>query len=149
MGLIIGDHLPVFTLEDQEGRVFSPEEYLGKPLVIYFYPRDFTPGCTSEACDFRDHYHVFEEAGASVVGISSDSVERHASFAGKYHLPFRLLSDRNGKVAEMFGVKRQLFGLLPGRETFIFDPKGILIHKFSSMKAGLHLGQALKMINTL
>lgn len=145
MSLNKGDTIPEFTLNDQDGKSFSSESIRGKqPVVIYFYPKNFTPGCTKEACGFRDAYEDFSDKGAQVIGISSDSEASHKKFATRYNLPFILLADTNGKVRKKFGVQSALFGLLPGRETFIFNKNGELVYKFESMNASKHIDKALK-----
>lgn len=148
MKLTKGDPLPSFSLVDQNGKEWKTKDHLGKgPLVIYFYPKDDTPGCTAEACSFRDEFEVFEEMGAQVVGISADSPESHLNFAKKHRLPFTLLSDEQKKVRQQFGVKGDLFGLLPGRETFVFSKEGKLIHRFNSqLNAKKHVSEAKKII---
>lgn len=145
MGLTPGTKIPEFMLPDQDGRNFSSLEVVGKkPLVVFFYPRDHTPGCTREVCAFRDNYEAFHEMGAEVVGISSDSQRSHGKFAAAYRLPFRLLSDEGQKVRKLFGVKGSFFNLLPGRETFVADSKGIIRLVFNSMDPAGHMKQALK-----
>lgn len=125
----IGDHIPAIELKDQNGENFDLKKFVGqKALVVYFYPKDFTPGCTKEACNFRDSYEDFKELGAEVIGVSSDSPKSHAKFAGKYELPYIFLSDKSKKARNAFGVKPNLLGLLPGRETFVFDKEGRLLH---------------------
>ncbi|QTY27648.1 peroxiredoxin [Flavobacterium sp. CS20] len=146
----VNDKLKAFTAKDQNGDEFDISQYLGKkPLVIYFYPKNFTPGCTKEACSFRDSYQDFKDLGAEVIGISDDSESSHQRFAKKHDLPFTLLSDQDGKLRKQFGVKKSLLGLLPGRETFIFDDKGILIHRFNSMDAKPHIRKALKVVKEI
>lgn len=142
--LQLGDKLPVFELEDQRAETFSSVNVKNKAVVIYFYPKDFTPGCTAEACEFRDKYEDFKDAGAVVIGISSDDTASHAKFSKKYKLPFIMLSDSNGKVRKQFGVKSSLMGLLPGRETFVFDKSGLLIMRYNSIKSKNHISKALK-----
>ncbi|WP_035899258.1 peroxiredoxin [Leeuwenhoekiella sp. MAR_2009_132] len=142
--LQLGDKLPVFELEDQRAEIFSSVNIENKAVVIYFYPKDFTPGCTAEACEFRDKYEDFKDAGAVVIGISSDDTASHAKFSKKYKLPFIMLSDSNGKVRKQFGVKSSLMGLLPGRETFVFDKSGSLIMRYNSIKSKNHISKALK-----
>ncbi|WP_330204935.1 peroxiredoxin [Cyanobacterium sp. Dongsha4] len=148
--LKIGDRTPDFTLPSADGKNVSLSEFLGKKsVVIYFYPKDDTPGCTIESCTFRDSYEEFKEAGAEVIGISSDSPQSHQQFASKYQLPFILLSDSQGKVRKLFGVPNALF-LLPGRVTYVIDKEGIVRHIFNSMmdfKA--HVDEALKTIKSL
>lgn len=145
-----GDKLPEFSLKNQEGVFFSPNKLVGqKILVIYFYPKDETPGCTAESCAFRDSFDVFKQAGAEVIGISSDSPESHKNFAVHHRLPFTLLSDTNGEVRKMFGVSKTL-GLFPGRVTYIIDKKGIIRHIFNSQfKATQHVTEALKIIKEI
>lgn len=147
MGLNIGDKIPDFRLTDQNGETFDINSVKGKStLVIYFYPKNFTPGCTKEACSFRDHYEDFLKFGAQVIGISSDSKKSHRQFAEKHQLPFTLLSDPNGIVKRKFRVKNNLFGLIPGRETFVVNKEGIVIFTFNSMNAQQHIKEALKVI---
>ncbi|MBP4137867.1 peroxiredoxin [Flavobacterium geliluteum] len=150
MSLKIGDIVPNFTAKDSHGEVFESKSVLGrKPLVIYFYPKDNTPGCTTEACSFRDQYEDFKDLGAEVIGISSDSVKSHQKFANKYQLPFLLLSDQDKKLRHLFGMRDNLFGLLPGRVTYIIDRNGVVIYIFDSMNASKHIPKALKMIKEL
>ncbi len=148
--LKIGDRTPDFTLPSAEGKNVSLSEFLGKKsVVVYFYPKDDTPGCTIESCAFRDSYEEFKEAGAEVIGISSDSSQSHQQFASKHQLPFILLSDGEGKARKLFDVPNVLF-LLPGRVTYVIDKEGIVRHIFNSMmdfKA--HVDEALKTIKTL
>jgi peroxiredoxin Q/BCP len=144
------DTLKTFTATDHNGNAFDASELIGKkPLVIYFYPKDFTPGCTKEACSFRDRYEDFQELGAEVIGISGDSESSHQRFAKKYNLPFTLLSDSNGKLRRQFGVKKSMLGLIPGRETFIFDADGKLVLKFNSLNAEPHIRKALKTLKEI
>ncbi|MEO7975721.1 peroxiredoxin [Flavobacterium sp.] len=150
MSLKIGDIVPNFASKDSRGEIFESRNVLGrKPLVIYFYPKDNTPGCTTEACSFRDQYEDFKELGAEVIGISSDSVKSHQKFAKKYELPFVLLSDQDKKLRHLFGVRDNLFGLLPGRVTYIIDRNGVVIYIFDSMNAAKHISKALKTIKEL
>lgn len=139
------DNLPEFELLNQNNERIRSADLVGKSaLVIYFYPKDDTPGCTTEARAFRDQLEAFAAAGASVFGISADSVESHKQFAEKYQLTFDLLSDPGNKTRKLFGVPRSMFGLLPGRVTYVFNKKGKLIHQFSSLiKAEKHITEAL------
>lgn len=143
----IGDQAPDFSLPDQLGKVISLQDFRGKKnIVLYFYPRDNTPGCTKESCTFRDTYDDFKKAGAEVIGISSDSVESHHGFASQHSLPFILLSDKGGQVRRLYGVKATL-GLLPGRVTFVIDKKGVVRHVFSSQfQVEKHVKDALKIL---
>jgi thioredoxin-dependent peroxiredoxin len=146
--LQIGDKVPDFTLTDQNGNPFRLNDHLGKGyLVIYFYPKDDTPGCTKEACSFRDNYQEFLNSGTQVIGISADPVQRHQEFIGKYNLPFTLLSDTENIVRKQFGVKPDFLGMIPGRMTFIVDPTGYVVHVFKSqLNATKHVDEALKFI---
>jgi peroxiredoxin Q/BCP len=144
-GIGVGDKAPEFTLLDQAGTPVSLSDLLtGHVVVLYFYPKDETPGCTREACSFRDQYDVFAEAGAQVVGISADSVDSHASFARHHGLPFVLLSDPDNAVRQSFGVTPAAFGLLPGRVTYVIGQDGVVRHVFSSLtRIGAHVDGAL------
>lgn len=144
MKVPLGSPAPDFELKDESGKLFRLADYRGKrPVVIFFYPKDFTPGCTAEACSFRDHFHDFSDAGALVVGISSDSENSHKRFTAKYNLPYTLLSDPDGAVSNLYGVKRRLWGLLPGRETFVLDQFGRCIMHFENLGASGHVRNAL------
>ncbi|WP_278020475.1 peroxiredoxin [Flavobacterium ginsengisoli] len=150
MSLKIGDIVPNFTAKDNNGELFESQSVLGrKPLVIYFYPKDNTPGCTTEACSFRDQYEDFKDLGAEVIGISDDSVKSHHKFASKYKLPFILLSDQDKRLRKLFGVRNNLFGLLPGRVTYIIDKNGLLISIFDSANAAKHIPKALEIVQEL
>lgn len=140
------DKIPVFTLKDQNDKDFSIESLLGKKaLVIFFYPKDFTPGCVREVCAFRDQYQDFQDYGVEVIGISSDGLESHQKFAEKHNLPFTLLSDPKGKIRKLFGVPSSLLGLLPGRMTFVVDKKGVVILRFNNQfGAEKHIEESLK-----
>lgn len=145
-----GDKIPDFKAKDTNGNDFDSQKIVGqKPLVIYFYPKDNTPGCTAEACSFRDQYEDFTDLGAEVIGISSDSVASHQKFTKQYQLPFILLSDHDKKIRTLFGVKPNLFGLLPGRVTYVVDKNGIIQMIFDSMKATKHIPKALEAIKKL
>ena len=150
MELKVGDKIPNFTAKDTNGNDFDSQELIGrKPLVIYFYPKDNTPGCTVQACSFRDQYEDFKDLGAEVIGISSDSVVSHQKFTQQYQLPFILLSDSDKKIKKLFGVPSSLFGLLPGRVTYVADKTGTIIMVFDSRKAKLHIPKALEAIREL
>ena len=118
-------------------------------MVVYFYPKDFTRGCTAEACSFRDSYEAFKDLGAEVIGISSDSQDSHREFAQQHHLPFILVSDANASVRRAYEVKKSL-GLFAGRVSFVIDKKGIIRHIFSSQtRATAHVGEALNVLKSL
>ena len=150
MALQVGDKIPNFSAKDNKGNDFDSNSIIGKkPVVIYFYPKDNTPGCTAQACSFRDQYEDFKDLGAEVIGISSDSVSSHEKFIQKYKLPFILLSDSNKKIRNLFGVKANLFGLLPGRVPYVADKNGIIQLVFDSMMASSHIPKALKIITKI
>jgi peroxiredoxin Q/BCP len=150
MVLQVGDKIPNFTAKDNDGNVFDSASIVGKkPVVFYFYPKDNTPGCTAQACSFRDQYEDFKDLGAEVIGISSDSVASHEKFIQKYKLPFILLSDSDKKIRNLFGVKANLFGLLPGRVTYVADKNGIIQLVFDSMMASNHIPKALEIITKI
>jgi peroxiredoxin Q/BCP len=147
----IGSSIPAFTLPDQNGNLFDINTVLGrKNLVIYFYPKDDSPGCTKEACSFRDQFEVFKEADAVIIGISGQSVKSHKEFAEKHRLSFTLLSDEGNKIREQFGVPSDLLGLLPGRVTYIADRTGKVIFIFNSQtKVTEHVDEALRILKEL
>ena len=133
----VGSVAPDFALPSQSGEKVSLGDFLGtRPVVLFFYPKDDTPGCTKEACTFRDEYGRFGALDAEVLGISSDSVESHRSFAENNELPFALLSDEGGRVRRLYGVPNTL-GLLPGRVTYVIDREGVVRHVFSAQR-GVH-----------
>lgn len=149
MSLKIGDKLHSFSAKDTNGNIFNSQDYIGKqPLVIYFYPKDDTPGCTAQACSFRDNYQEFKDLGAEVIGISSDTVTSHLKFKSKFNLPFVLLSDNDKKLRKLFGVQNSLF-IIPGRETFVIDKQGVVIMVFNSMSSEIHITKALKVLKKL
>jgi thioredoxin-dependent peroxiredoxin len=150
MALQIGDKIPNFKAKDSQGNDFESQNVVGqKPLVIYFYPKDNTPGCTAQACSFRDQYEDFTDLGAEVIGISSDSEKSHEKFASRYKLPFILLSDNDKKIRKLFGVPSGLLGLLPGRVTYVADKNGIIQLIFDNMMATKHIPKALQAIKKL
>src|SRR6187431_2143977 len=150
MTLQIGDKIPEFSAKDSQGNDFDSSSIVGKkPIVLYFYPKDNTPGCTAQACSFRDQYEDFKDLGAEVVGISSDSSASHEKFAQRYNLPFTLLSDNDKKIRKLFGVKPDLFGLIPGRVTYVADQNGIIQLVFDSMNATSHIPKALETIKKM
>ncbi|MDP5171896.1 MAG: peroxiredoxin [Bacteroidia bacterium] len=146
----IGTAAPHFSLPNQDGEIVNITDFIGKKhVVLYFYPKDETPGCTKEACGFRDSYEDFVAAGAEVIGVSADSIKSHQQFASSRRLPFHLLSDPNSKAADSYGVKKSLFGLLPGRETFLIDKDGIVRYHFASqLQIGPHISEALMLLRS-
>ncbi len=149
MSIQIGDKLPHFTATKQDGTAFDSHSIHQKPVVIYFYPKDNTPGCTTQACSFRDTYQDFQDLGAEVIGISGDSVVSHQNFQQKHNLPFILLADTDKKLRKLFGVPTALFGLIPGRVTYVFDAAGKAIYIFDNLSAKNHITKALKVLQSI
>ncbi len=139
-----GQKIIPFELPDQDGNPFKLQDIIGKSnIVIYFYPKDDTPGCTKEACSFRDSMKDFESLDAKIIGISADSVHSHKSFAEKHELNFTLLSDKDKKVRKLLQVPGDLFGLLDGRVTYVIDKQGVVQHVFrSQLNAARHIEEA-------
>lgn len=134
---------PAFSLPDQDGKIHSLKDYLGKKVLIYFYPKDDTPGCTTEACNFRDGYTELQKMGLVILGVSADSVKSHKKFAEKYKLPFPLLSDETKEMCEAYGVwglkkfmGREYMGI--ERSSFLINEKGVVIKIYEKVKAGEH-----------
>lgn len=152
MGKIgVGSTIPSFSLKDQNGNVFEIDSVKGKKnLVIYFYPKDDSPGCTKEACSFRDQFEVFREADALIIGISAQSVESHLEFSKKHRLNYTLLSDQSNRVRKLFHVPANLFGLISGRVTYIVNKKGQVVFVFNSqINAEKHVEEALRILNEM
>ena len=149
-GIEVGDKAPDFTLPSQSGEQVRLQDRLGDQVVVlYFYPKDNTSGCTAEACAFRDSHETFTDAGAEVIGVSSDSADQHAAFAGRHNLPFTLLSDRGGRVRKSYGVPSVL-GVIPGRVTYVIDRTGTVRLVFSSMtNIDQHVNDALEVVRKL
>ena len=149
-GIGVGDKAPDFTLPSQSGEQVRLYDRIGERVVIlYFYPKDETSGCTAEACAFRDSHEVFSDAGAEVIGVSSDSVDSHAAFADHHKLPFTLLSDVGGKVRKLYGVPSAL-GFIPGRVTYVIDRDGAIRLVINSMlNIGGHVNDALDVVRKL
>ena len=148
--LAVGDAAPAFELLDQNGKIRQLADYRGQWVVLYFYPRDGTPGCTAEACHFRDDVPRLRELGAQVLGVSLDSRESHAAFAERYHLPFPLLADRDGAVAKAFGA---YFGLGPvrlaKRQTFLIDPEGRIAAAYRKVRPATHSDELVAAVAAL
>ncbi len=148
MTVEVNQPAPDFTLADENGTMHSLHDYRGKPVVLYFYPKDDTPGCTTEACNFRDDYHVYEEAGVVILGVSPDSPKSHIKFKEKFHLPFTLLADEDHQVAETYGAwglkknyGKEYTGIL--RTTYLIGPDGSLIKIFRNVKPDGHSAEVL------
>ncbi len=143
---------PEFTLADESGVLRSLSEFRGMPVVLYFYPKDDTPGCTTEACNFRDDYHVYQENGVVILGVSPDSSKSHTKFKAKYHLPFTLLADVDHKVCELYGawgrkkfMGREYDGVL--RTTFLISPDGDIVKVWEGVKPDGHSQEVLKALS--
>lgn len=154
MELKIGQKAPDFTLPDSEGNKHSLSQYAGKWVLLYFYPKDDTPGCTKEACAIRDNFPEFGKLNAIVLGVSADSTESHTKFADKYRLPFMLLSDEKKEVLEKYGVwaeksfmGKKYFGIL--RTSFLIDPTGKIIRIYENVKPAIHAEEVLKALKDL
>jgi len=142
--LTIGTPAPEFELPDQTGQLHSLEDYRDQWVVLYFYPKDDTPGCTTEACEFRDSIFEFREINTQILGVSFDDVESHLKFAEHHQLPFPLLADTEGKAAEAYGVKTRMFGMtVAKRQTFLIDPAGNVAKHYASVKPATHSDQVL------
>jgi thioredoxin-dependent peroxiredoxin len=150
MSIRVGDVAPDFSLPDQDGKLVNLKSYRGESaVVVYFYPKNDTPGCTAEACLFRDQFEDFSDAGAVVIGVSNDDATSHRAFATKHRLPFTLVADRKGAVRKAWGVKRSL-GILPGRSTYVVDKEGVVRHAFAAMgSVSRHVGDALTVVRGL
>jgi peroxiredoxin Q/BCP len=146
----VGEKAPDFTLEDQDGKPVSLSDYRGRSnVVLFFYPKDFSPGCTRQACSFRDSYEDFTDLGAAVIGVSGDGVESHKRFLDTYLLPFTLLSDPEGEARSLYGAAKG-FGLFPGRYTFIIDKAGVVRHVFTSeTDMQKHVDEALRVLREI
>lgn len=149
MPLAEGILAPDFTLPDENGTPRRLSDYQGRPVVLYFYPKDETPGCTTEACAFRDDYQAYQQAGVVILGVSPDSSQSHARFKARHQLPFTLLSDSDHKVCELFGVwgpkkfmGRQYEGVL--RTTFVIDSEGRIVKVFENVKPAGHSVEVLR-----
>ena len=149
MGLAIGDRLPDFNLEDQDGEQRSSASVQGRWLVLFFYPKDDTPGCTAEACSFRDNTSSFAALNAEIWGVSGDDAVSHRRFAERHSLSFPLLCDRNNALRRQMGVPKAL-GMLPGRVTYVVDPTGVIRHTFSNLLDGpAHVREAERVLKEL
>ncbi len=146
----VGDRAPDFTLQSQTGENVTLSSFFGKNnVVLYFYPEDESPGCTKEACSFRDNYEYFKDLGAEVIGVNAGSTESHKRFASNHNLPFILLSDKGNEVRKQYGVPSTL-GIIPGRVTYIMDKQGVVRHIFSSQShPEKHITEALEVLKNL
>jgi len=146
----VGQMAPAFRLQDQNGHWRSPADYHGHWLVVYFYPKDFAPGCTTDICSFRDEIAKLRQAGADVVGVSQDSAKSHAEFAAKYHVPFPLLSDTNHQIAIQYGVLTSAVGLhFAKRTTFLIDPSGKIAKIYRNIDPKGHAARVLGDLTTM
>jgi peroxiredoxin Q/BCP len=149
MGLSAGDRAPLIDLPDQQGTQRRSDQLTGQALVLFFYPKDDTPGCTMEACAFRDSYADIQALGAVVWGVSGDNADSHQRFATRHNLPFPLLVDKGNRLRQAFGVPSVL-GLLPGRVTYVIDGEGVIRHVFNNLLDGpAHRREALEALGRL
>ena len=140
----VGQPAPEFELPDQTGQLHSLEDYRDQWVVLYFYPKDDTPGCTTEAFEFRDNIFAFRKANAQILGVSLDDVESHQKFAERYDLPFPLLADVEGKTASAYGVRTRMFGMkVAKRETFLIGPGGNIVKHYTKVKPATHSTEVL------
>lgn len=152
MAVVVGELAPNFSLEASNDNTIQLSDFRGKNIVLYFYPKDMTPGCTTQACDFRDHYESFAGLNAVILGVSPDPLNRHEKFIEKHGLPFLLLADEKHEVAELFGVwkPKKMFGkeyMGIERSTFIIDKDGILVKEWRKVKVKGHVEEALEFIS--
>lgn len=148
---LVNQKVPDFTLFNEKGEAVRLSDFRGKKVILYFYPKDMTPGCTTEACDFRDHYETFSGLNAVILGVSGDSATRHAKFIEKYDLPFSLLVDENHEVCEKYGVwvlkknfGKEYMGI--ERSTFLIDEEGIIMKEWRKVKVKNHIEEVLKFL---
>ena len=147
--LSVGEPVPDVTFQGPDGPVRLKDLLGDKAIVLYFYPKDETPGCTAQACSFRDRYQDFTDAGADVIGVSTDTQRSHDSFKRHHRLPFRLLTDEGGAAAKAMGVKKTL-GIVPGRSTFVIDPKGVVRLRWDGQLGAVkHVDEALAIVKSM
>jgi len=151
MAVELGKKAPDFTLENQDGEKISLSDFKGKNVILYFYPKDMTPGCTTQACDFRDNYEEFKELDTEVIGISPDPIERHQKFIDKHGLPFQLLADTEQEAAKMYDVwklkkmfGKEFYGI--ERSTFIFDKEGIVQKEYRKVRVKGHIADTIEFV---
>ena len=150
MALAIGDQVPYFEAYNANGQLVQSSSFINKQVVVlYFYPKDDTPGCTKQACTFRDHFSDYQELGATIIGVSSDDSQSHQQFQNKFQLPFELLADPKQAIRKLFGVPTNLFGLLPGRVTYIIDEKGIVVGMHNSQLPAKHHSKSIELLKKL
>lgn len=152
MDIKVGDIAPDFELTDQFNDAHKLNDYRGKKVILYFYPKDNTPGCTTEACGFRDNYSTFRQNGIVILGVSADSTESHAKFQEKYSLPFTLLADTDHKISEIYGVwqpkklmGKEYFGIV--RTTFVIDEKGKIVKIYEKVKPETHAQEIIELFD--
>ncbi|WP_147804141.1 peroxiredoxin [Alkalicoccus halolimnae] len=153
MNDLVGEKVPDRKLSDAEGNLISPAQFKGKYAVLYFYPKDMTPGCTTEACDFRDQFESFKDADAVIIGVSPDPAAKHKKFAAKYELPFYLLSDEKLELSKAMNVwqlkknfGKEYMGIV--RSTYVIDPEGTIIKEWKNVRVKGHVQQALEFIQS-
>jgi peroxiredoxin Q/BCP len=146
----LGSAAPGFKLQDQNGDWHNLEDFRGKWLAVYFYPKDDTPGCTTEACNFRDNIYAFKGIGAEVVGISVDDVDSHKEFSSKYKLPFTILADVGGEISDSYGVLIDYkLTQIASRQSFLVNPEGVIVKHYGEVDPDTHTDQVLEDLKTL
>ena len=149
-GLAVGQPAPDFELHDQDGQLHSIEDYRGQWVALYFYPKDDTPGCTTEACEFRDNIFAFRNLNCQILGVSLDDATSHKDFADKYSLPFPLLADTSGSASDAYGVKAKMYGaIMAKRQTFLIDPEGRIAKHYEKVDPKTHSAELLADLKTL
>ena len=150
MTLNPGDPAPSFSLRDDAGNQVTLDDYAGRHLVVFFYPKAFTSGCTTEACEFRDNIFAYRKLNAQILGVSLDAVESHKKFADNHNLPFPLLADTTGTTADAYGVKTRMFGwTVAKRQTFIINPDGVVVKHFEKVEPDVHSDEVLAELRAL
>ena len=148
MTLQVGDLAPKIALKDQNGKLKTSQQLLGKTYVLFFYPKDDTPGCTMEVCGFRDNYELFKKLGVEILGVSGDSEKSHQNFSKRHNLPYSILSDEENKLRKAFGIPKSL-GFIPSRITFIINKEGKILNCFNNLlDAQAHIKNALNILNS-
>lgn len=148
--IVVGQAAPEFELPDQQGHLHSLEDYKNQWVVLYFYPKDETPGCTTQACEFRDNIFSFRKLGAQILGVSLDDVDSHKAFAENHNLPFPLLADTDGEISTRYGVKTRMFGMtVAKRQTFIIAPDGTVVKHYDDVDPDAHSAEVLADLESL
>ncbi|AUX16951.1 peroxiredoxin [Flavobacterium columnare] len=148
-GLKIGDKAPDFSVVDENGNLHELKKYNGKKIVLFFYPKANTPGCTAEACDLSNNFEKFTSLNYVLLGVSADNIKNQKKFSDKFSFPFPLLADENKEIIQAYGVKSNMLGLIPGRVTYIVDKEGVVQMIFEDMNATNHLDRTVEKVKSL